>query len=85
MTVEHITVEQLRAFFGWGAVLNIAFLGVVLIFYLTYRDAIYRLYGDCFDVPKEKISTVFFGAFVLYELIIFAFFVMPYLALRFFV
>ena len=85
MAAEHITVEQLRAFFGWGTVLNIAFLVVILFFYLTYRDAIYRLYGDGFDLPKENISAVLFGAFVLYELIIFAFFIAPYLALSFFV
>jgi len=85
MTAEHITVEQIRAFFGWGAVLNIAFLGVFFFLYLTCRDAIYDLYGHFFDIPKETISTVLFGAFVFYELAIFAFFIIPYFALRFFV
>jgi hypothetical protein len=84
MTAEHITVEQLRAFVGWGAVCNIAFLGVTLSLYLTCRDAIYSLYGQCFEVSRETVSAVLFGAFVFYELVIFAFFIMPYLALRFF-
>jgi uncharacterized membrane protein len=83
MTAEYITVEQIRAFLGWGAVCNIAFLGMVIFLYLTCRDVLYRLYGQCFDIPKETINTVLFGAFVFYELIIFAFFIMPYLALRF--
>ena len=85
MTAEHVTVEQIRAFFGWGAALNIAFLGVIFMLYLTCRDVIYNLYVHCFDIPKETISTVLFGAFVFYELAIFAFFIIPYFALRFFV
>ena len=85
MIAEPITVEQLRAFLGWGAVCNIALLGIISFLYLTCRDVVYRLYGHCFDIPRETINTVLFGAFVFYELTIFAFFIIPYLALRFFV
>ena len=46
MTAEHITVEQLRALVGWGAVCNIAFGGVTLALYLSFRDAIYNLYSQ---------------------------------------
>ena len=79
-----MTVEELRAFLGWGAVCNIAFLSVIIFLYLTYRDAIYRLYEQCFDIPQKTINAVLFGALVFYELTIFAFFIMPYIALRFF-
>jgi hypothetical protein len=79
-----MTVEELRALLGWGAVCNIAFLSAIVFLYLSYRDVIYRLYGHCFDIPTETINTVLFGALVFYELTIFAFFIMPYIALRFF-
>ena len=38
-----------------------------------------------FGVQEETISPVLFGAIVFYELAIFAIFIMPYFALRFFV
>ena len=80
-----MTVELLRSFLGWTAVCNIAFLCVVFFLYLAYRDSIYRLYYQMFGVQEETISAVLFGAMFFYELSIFAFFIMPYCALRFFV
>ena len=80
-----MTAEELRSFFGWGAVCNIAYLCVLLFLYLACRDTIYRLFGQVLNIHEETINTILFGAMVFYELAIFAFFVMPYIALRFFV
>ena len=80
-----MTVEELRSFFGWGAVCNIAYLCVLLFLYLSCRDTIYRLFCQVFGIQEETISAILFGAMVFYELAIFAFFVMPYIVLRFFV
>ena len=79
-----MTVEELRSFLGWAAVCNIAFLCAVFFLYLACRDAIYRMYYNMFGVQEETINAVLFGAMVFYELSIFAFFIMPYIALRFF-
>ena len=79
-----MTVEELRSFLGWGAVCNTVFLIVLVILYLSYRDAINRLYGQAFSIQNETIHAILFGAMVFYELAIFAFFIMPYIALRFF-
>ena len=80
-----MTVELLRSFLGWAAVCNIAFLCVLFVLYMAYRGTIYRLYFQMFGVQAETINAVLFGAMVFYDLSIFAFFIMPYLALRFFV
>ena len=79
-----MTMELLRSFLGWAAVCNIAFLCGVFFLYLACRDAIYRMYCNVFGVQEETINAVLFGAAVFYELLIFAFFIMPYIALRFF-
>ena len=80
-----MTAELLRSFLGWAAVCNITFLCVVFFLYFACRDTIYRMYYNLFGVQEETINTILFAAMVFYELSIFAFFIMPYFALRFFV
>jgi len=79
-----MTVEELRSFFGWGAVCNTVFLLVLLILYLSFRDTINHLYSHAFSIQKETINAILFGVMVFYELAIFTFFVIPYIVLRFF-
>ena len=45
-----MTVELLRAIFGWGAVCNIVFLSVMFFVFLTGRDVIYSLHGRWFGI-----------------------------------
>jgi len=80
-----MTVEQLCSFLGWGAVCNIVFLSVIFFVFLAGRELIYSLHGRWFGLPKETINAILYGAMCYYKLATFAFFVMPYIALRFFV
>ena len=80
-----MTLELLQSFLGWGAVCNIAFLSVMFCLFHAGRELIYRLHGRWFGLPKETINAILYGAMAFYKLAIFAFFVMPYIALRFFV
>ena len=80
-----MTVEQLCSFLGWGAVCNIVFLSVMFFVFLASRDLIYRLHGHWFGLSKETINAIVYGGMCYYKLATFAFFVMPYIALRFFV
>ena len=80
-----MTVEQLSSFLGWGAVCNIVFLSAMFFMFLAARNLIYRLHGHWFGLPKETINAILYGAFCWYKLATFAFFVIPYIALRFFV
>jgi len=80
-----MTVELLRSFLGWGAVCNIAFLSAMFFLCMAGRELIYKLHGRWFGIPKETINAILYGAMAFYKLTIFAFFVVPYIALRFFV
>ncbi|MCL1985233.1 MAG: hypothetical protein FWG59_02145 [Betaproteobacteria bacterium] len=80
-----MTVELLRSILGWGAICNIAFLSVIFCIFLAGRELIYSLHGRWFGITKETINAILYGAMAFYKLAIFAFFVMPYIALRFFV
>ena len=80
-----MTLEQLQSFLGWGAVCNIAFLSAMFCLFFAGREVIYRLHGRWFGLPKETINAILYGAMAFYKLAIFAFFVMPYIALRFFI
>jgi len=80
-----MTIELLRSFLGWAAVCNIAFLSVMFFVFLAGRELIYSLHGRWFSISKETINAILYGAMAFYKLAIFAFFVMPYFALRFFV
>ena len=80
-----MTAEQLCSFLGWGAVCNIVFLSLMFFGFLASRELIYRLHGHWFGISKETINAILYGAMCWYKLVTFAFFVMPYIALRFFV
>ncbi|MDR2872271.1 MAG: hypothetical protein LBV45_07100 [Xanthomonadaceae bacterium] len=79
-----MTVELLRSFFCWTAVCKIVFLSVIFFIFLITRNVIHLLHGRWFGISKETINAILYGAMAGYKLAIFAFFVMPYLALRFF-
>ena len=79
-----MTLEQLQSFLGWGAVCNIAFLSAMFCLFLAWREWIYSQHGRWFGLPKETLNAILYGAMAFYKLAIFAFFVMPYIALRFF-
>jgi len=79
-----MTLELLRSFLGWAAVCNMAFLSVIFILFLSWREQICSLFAQGFNLRQETVNAILFGAFVCLELAIFAFFIMPYFALRFF-
>ena len=80
-----MTVEVLRSFFGWMAVCNIALLCVMTFGILFCRNMIYNLNCRWFDMPKEAVNAVLYAVIAWYKLVNIAFFVMPYLVLRFFI
>jgi hypothetical protein len=49
------------------------------------RGMIYNLHCRWFDIPKETVNVILYAAIAWYKLVNVAFFVMPYLVLRFFV
>lgn len=79
-----MSLEQLRAFLGWGAILNLVFLSFVFFFFLAARDLMYRLHGRWFGLSKETLSAILYGMMAWFKLATFLFFIIPYVVLRFF-
>jgi len=80
-----MTVELLRSILGWAALCNIVFLSLIFFIFLVGRELLNSLHGRWFGMTKETTNAIIYGAMAFYKLATIAFFVMPYIALRFFV
>lgn len=78
-----MTIEMMRAFFGWGALFNLLFLTAVFFLFLLGRDVIYRVHSRWFPIPRETFLAVIYAGMAWYKLATFLFFVIPYCVLRF--
>ena len=77
-----MTQENLTAFFGWMAVINIAFLGVSTLLILTIRDWAAQLHGKLFGLEPAMVLKEMYGWLATYKLATLILSVAPYLALR---
>ncbi len=77
-----MTIEQLAAFFGWMTVLNIVFLGLAWLFVWLEWPWITLLVQRVFPLPEEKLDEVYLRWLAQYELFIYVFNLMPWLALK---
>lgn len=78
-----MSMETLRAFLGWGAVLNLVWLTVLFCLFTLGKDWIYRIHSRWFSIPKETMETVVYAIMGWYKLATFLLFVIPYAVLRF--
>ena len=77
-----MTIDQLTAFFGWMTVLNIVFLGLAWLFMWLEWPWITLLVQRVFPLPEEKLDEVYLRWLAQYELFIYVFNLMPWLALK---
>jgi hypothetical protein len=76
-----MNVETLRAVLLWCTVINFAIVGLwAALFLLAPRFA--RWHGHWFGMSAEQSIAVNYGGILLYELGIFLFNLVPYIALR---
>lgn len=67
---------------GWVSVINY---GILLIWFLTIvfmKNWYYNLTSRWFSIPEDKFDLIHYCLMGLFELLVFAFFIAPYLALR---
>ena len=79
-----MTLEMLRAFFGWGALLNLLLLTFIFFVFLLGGDMIYRVHSRWFRISRETAHAILYAAMAGYKLATFLLFGVPYLVLRFF-
>ncbi len=76
-----MTLAQLRDFFMWCAILNIALMAVSFVIIALARDWIYRFHGRWFPMPKDTFHVVLYSFLGVYKLLIWVFNIIPFLAL----
>ena len=76
------SIDTLRAFFGWCAVINVALLLLTTFFLACLRDFALRVHSRMFALSEEDVSRAYFQYLAQYKLLTLVFSVVPYLALR---
>jgi hypothetical protein len=77
-----MTVEVLRGFFGWCAVINMGLLlWWALILWLAH-DFVYRVHGRWYKLPAERFDAIHYTGMLYFKIGIFMFNIVPYCALR---
>jgi hypothetical protein len=81
MPLAQITVEQLRSFLLWAAVLNYAVLLLAVAAWTLAGDALFRLHARWFPIERAHAGAAVYLMLGLYKLGIWLLFLIPWLAL----
>lgn len=77
-----MTVEMLRAFFGWCTLLNWALMFIAFFFMTLLRGWTTRMHAKMFGIPEEEVSKAIYRMMIGYKTAVFLFCMVPYLVLR---
>ena len=77
-----MSIEELRAFFGWCSIINIGILLVWFVEFVLMRDWIYKIHTKWYKLSDERFDAIHYGAIAVYKLAVIVFNVIPYIALR---
>ncbi len=76
-----MSVEMLREFLGWCAVINYGILLVWSLVFMFAHDWMHRFHGHWFRLSVEQFDTLHYAAMAMYKIGIFLFNLVPYVAL----
>lgn len=77
-----MTIDQMREFLGWCAVMNLGLLLWWCLFIALAHDRVYRLHGKWFKLSIERFDAIHYAGMAFFKLFVFLFNVVPYFALR---
>ncbi len=77
-----MTVDILLGVLGWGAIINMGLLLWWFLVLIFAQDWVYRIHSLWFDIPVEKFNAIHYAGITIYKIVIFVFYIIPYLALR---
>ena len=77
-----MTVELLRDFFGWCAVINIGLLLWWFLIITFAHDWVYQMHSRWFKLSIESFDSIHYAGMAFLKISIFLFSIVPYLALR---
>lgn len=76
-----MTMDELRHFFGWCAVLNYALLILWFLLYIAVRPLFVAMCRRFFNISEETFDSCMFYGISFYKLSVILFTIMPYFAL----
>ena len=77
-----MTLDMLTAFFGWMALINIAFLTISSLMLMMMKDWVAELHGRLYGVDAAKVKHTIYGWLGAYKILLLIFSLVPYIALR---
>ncbi len=77
-----MTVEIIRGVLAWCAVINYALLILWFLFFSFAHDWLHRFHGKWFTLSLERFDAIHYVGMAFLKLCVFAFNLVPYLALR---
>jgi hypothetical protein len=78
----YLTLETLRALLGWCAIGNLALLLIWLAGFRFAHDTMVAWHGRWFNLAPETFDAVNYAGIAGYKLLIWMWFIIPYLVLR---
>ncbi len=75
-------IRTLTEFFKWCTIINVAVFALSTIIILAAPNFIYGAHGQLFHIPREAFDVFLYSFLGLYKIIILAFNLVPYVALR---
>lgn len=77
-----MTLETVRAFLGWSAILNMLFVTVWFLLFTRAHDWMFSLHRRWFELSRESFDTIHYAGMACYKVSVWLFFIIPYCALR---
>lgn len=77
-----MSVEMMRGFLGWCAIINMVVFLWWFLFYMLAHDWLYAFHGKWFKLTHEQFDGIHYAGLAAYKIAIWMFFIIPYLALR---
>ena len=77
-----MTIDIVRDAFLWCFIINMGILLWWFLFITFANNWVYRTHCKWYKIPKETFDAIHYGGIALFKIIIFAFNLVPYIALK---
>lgn len=77
-----MSLEIIRAFLGWSAVLNMIFVSIWFLIFMLAHDWMFSLHRRWFTLSRESFDAIHYAGMACYKVLVWLFFIIPYFALR---
>ena len=76
-----MTIDAIRQVFGWCFVINMGLLLWWFLVIMLAHDWVYRMHSKWFKMSVEKFDAIHYAGIAFFKILIFAFNLVPYIAL----